>query len=346
MSGSAGDDGSGLGAVGAALLCALALSGCADSLAGMSLPSLPKLDDINPFAEKEVPLPGKRVSVIQQENVSSDLAAADRPIALPPQRQNDSWTQPGGVASNAPGHLALGGAVKSAWSADAGTGSSFYGKLTAQPDRLRRQGLHARCGGQGVGLQRVRRIGGVARLDHAAQREGPGRLRRRPRRGRRPHLRRHRLRLRGGARCQDAARSCGRRTSARRCAPRRRPPAERVFVVTKEGQVYLPVGLGRHRAVDVPRHGRARQPALQRQPRRRRRHRRRALSDRRPGGAARLQRPADVVGIAGAHAHGLVAGGDERHGAAGRSTAARCSPSAMPAAWWRPRRRPASGCGR
>ena len=45
-------DGMGRGAASAVLLCALALSGCADSLAGMSLPSLPKLDDINPFAEK------------------------------------------------------------------------------------------------------------------------------------------------------------------------------------------------------------------------------------------------------------------------------------------------------
>ena len=61
-------------------------------LAGMSLPSLPKLDDINPFAEKPVPLPGKRISVIQQENIGTDLAAADKPIMLPPQQQSDAWT--------------------------------------------------------------------------------------------------------------------------------------------------------------------------------------------------------------------------------------------------------------
>src|SRR5262245_53084736 len=126
-------DGIGRAAAGAVLLCALALSGCADSLAGMSLPSLPKLDDINPFAEKPVPLPGKRISVIQQENVTANLAVADKPIGLPPPHLNDSWTQPGGVANNAPGHLALGGAVKSAWSANAGRGSSFFGKLTGSP---------------------------------------------------------------------------------------------------------------------------------------------------------------------------------------------------------------------
>ena len=121
--------GSGLGSVAAALFCTGVLAGCE----GASLPSLPKFQDINPFAEKEAPLPGKRISVIQQENVASDLAKADKPIALPPPRQNDNWSQPGGVASNSPGHLMLGGALKSAWSADAGTGSSFYGKLTASP---------------------------------------------------------------------------------------------------------------------------------------------------------------------------------------------------------------------
>jgi outer membrane protein assembly factor BamB len=126
-------EGKGLGAAAMALLSGLALAGCSDSLSGMSLPSMPKLQDLNPFAEKQVPLPGKRVSVLQREDNGSELAAADSPIALPPPQLNDTWSQPGGVASNAPGHLALGGGPKSAWSAEAGTGSSFYGKLTASP---------------------------------------------------------------------------------------------------------------------------------------------------------------------------------------------------------------------
>jgi outer membrane protein assembly factor BamB len=94
---------------------------------------MPRLQDLNPFAEKEVPLPGKRISVIQQENITSDLGNANRPIVLPAAQANDTWSQPGGIANNAPGHLALGGSVKSAWSASIGTGSSFYGKLTASP---------------------------------------------------------------------------------------------------------------------------------------------------------------------------------------------------------------------
>jgi len=129
MGATRGHGGSGVRPLSAVLLCAMFLAGCE----GASLPSLPKLQDINPFAEKETPLPGKRISVIQQENVATNLAAADKPITLPPPRQNDSWSQPGGVASNSPGHLMLGGALKNTWSADAGTGSSFYGKLTASP---------------------------------------------------------------------------------------------------------------------------------------------------------------------------------------------------------------------
>src|SRR5438105_2153015 len=95
MRGSVGNDGRGRAAVGISLLCILTLAGCADAFVGMSLPSLPKLDDVNPFVEKPVPLPGKRVSVIQQEKATTNLAAADKPILLPPQRQNDSWSQPG-----------------------------------------------------------------------------------------------------------------------------------------------------------------------------------------------------------------------------------------------------------
>jgi outer membrane protein assembly factor BamB len=133
MTGNGGRSGWGRGRLRVVLLGALALTGGADAFVGMSLPSLPKIDDINPWAEKPTPLPGKRVAVIQQENVATNLAAADRPLMLPPPRQNEAWSEPGGVPSNAPGHLALTGSGKSLWSADAGTGSSFYGRLTAVP---------------------------------------------------------------------------------------------------------------------------------------------------------------------------------------------------------------------
>src|SRR5215510_14885480 len=89
---------------GALLVSALLLSACSDMFAGMSLPALPKLQ--NPFQDKDVPLTGKRISVMQKES-AGELTSADRPISLPSQRQNVDWTQPGGTPNNAPGHLAL-----------------------------------------------------------------------------------------------------------------------------------------------------------------------------------------------------------------------------------------------
>lgn len=104
------------------------LPGCSDG------PSLPKVSDLNPFKEKQVPLPGKRIPIMQvQEKVPGELASADKPVVLPPAKSNESWSQPGGAANNAPGHLALAGAVKQGWSADAGTGSGSAGRLTASP---------------------------------------------------------------------------------------------------------------------------------------------------------------------------------------------------------------------
>ena len=114
--------------VAVATISALA-AGCSDSL-----PSLPKISDINPFAEKQIPLAGKRIAVLEaSDKVGGELAQADRPIILPAARTNDTWTQPGGQANNAPGHLTLASVVRQSWNADAGTGSSTAGRLTASP---------------------------------------------------------------------------------------------------------------------------------------------------------------------------------------------------------------------
>ncbi|MGD9805266.1 MAG: PQQ-binding-like beta-propeller repeat protein [Hyphomicrobiaceae bacterium] len=113
---------------GLTLLAALS-AGCAGSE-----PQLPRLSDLNPFAEKEVPLPGKRIPVALTEgHAGLDVAPADQPIVLPPPQANDAWTQPGGTPYNSSGHVALGSSLRQIWSADAGTGSSSYGKLTASP---------------------------------------------------------------------------------------------------------------------------------------------------------------------------------------------------------------------
>lgn len=107
---------------------ALLLAACSEG------PSLPRLGDLNPFAEKEKPLPGKRVPVsLTESKAGLVVSSIDKPIVLPAARVNDSWPQPGGSVNNSPGHVALGGTVRQAWSADAGAGSSSYGRLTASP---------------------------------------------------------------------------------------------------------------------------------------------------------------------------------------------------------------------
>jgi outer membrane protein assembly factor BamB len=118
-----------IGAIALSLMALAPIAGCADG------PQLPKFNDLNPFAEKVVPLPGRRISVMpeQQEFVTGELSDASAPIVLPAQRLNDSWPQPGGTPNNAPGNLAYGGALTEAWSADAGKGSGNVNRLTASP---------------------------------------------------------------------------------------------------------------------------------------------------------------------------------------------------------------------
>jgi outer membrane protein assembly factor BamB len=117
--------------IGLGLIAALAagLAGCG----GSSFTDLSKKLE-NPFAKKEQPLPGERIAVITDPTLSDlDPAEVGRPVPLPPPHANASWLQPGGVPSNNPGHLALGGEVRKVWSADAGTGSSSSGRLSAVP---------------------------------------------------------------------------------------------------------------------------------------------------------------------------------------------------------------------
>src|SRR4029078_11205824 len=115
--------------MGAGLSSLVLLSGCAGDG-----PSLPKLPNPNPFSEKEGPLPGKRIAVMQAQGPETgELADASTPIILPAPRTNDAWGQPGGEPNNAPGNLAFGGAANVVWSADAGTGSGKLGRITASP---------------------------------------------------------------------------------------------------------------------------------------------------------------------------------------------------------------------
>jgi outer membrane protein assembly factor BamB len=117
------------GLVGTGLVALVLLSGCAGDG-----PSMPKIADLNPFAEKAVPLPGKRIPVMQARTMETgELADAFAPITLPAPRVNDNWAQPGGDPNNAPGNLAFNGGTNVVWSVDAGAGSGSTGRLTARP---------------------------------------------------------------------------------------------------------------------------------------------------------------------------------------------------------------------
>jgi len=107
-----------------AVALAAVVCGCSGPLANIR----------NPFAKKEEILPGERIAVITDPS-ASDLnpSGPPKPVALPPPRANETWTEPGGAPSNNLGHLALNEQLQKVWSADAGTGSSSSGRLSALP---------------------------------------------------------------------------------------------------------------------------------------------------------------------------------------------------------------------
>jgi len=112
---------------------AAGLGGC-ESM-GLGEPSVPSVGSVTSmFDKKQEPLPGRRISVLKaDEKGGVSGPEATGPIVLPPAMANASWSQPGGVASNAPGHLAIGDALHTLWTADAGEGSSKRQRLTAIP---------------------------------------------------------------------------------------------------------------------------------------------------------------------------------------------------------------------
>lgn len=90
---------------------------------------------LNPFKKADdPPLPGERISILRQDNeLTVDERAAQRPLSLPAEQRNEAWAQPGGTASNAPQNLAFSGALRTVWQAGAGAGSSGTGRLVASP---------------------------------------------------------------------------------------------------------------------------------------------------------------------------------------------------------------------
>jgi outer membrane protein assembly factor BamB len=105
----------------------LGLAGCT-SLSSDSF----SLDKLNPFREREDILPGTRVDAMAEADpLSVDADAARRNPGLPAPHSNSDWAQPGGVPSNAPGHLAL--ADGAGWRVKAVSGSNSDARLSASP---------------------------------------------------------------------------------------------------------------------------------------------------------------------------------------------------------------------
>jgi outer membrane protein assembly factor BamB len=82
----------------------------------------------------KTPVLGERIPVLTAEtDAQIDPATQTLPFNLPTAAENAGWTESGGNASNSMGHLALGAALKPAFSVQAGRGSTLTARLAAPP---------------------------------------------------------------------------------------------------------------------------------------------------------------------------------------------------------------------
>jgi outer membrane protein assembly factor BamB len=145
---------------------AFGLGGCES--VGLGEPSVPSISSVTTvFDKKQEPLPGRRISVLTagEKGIISGPEASG-PVVLPPPIANASWSQPGGVPTNAPGHLLVGETLRTIWTADAGEGSSKRTRLTAIPivynDKIYTMDsegtIHALSGTNGASLWEVKTV--------------------------------------------------------------------------------------------------------------------------------------------------------------------------------------------
>jgi len=82
----------------------------------------------------KTPVLGERIPVLTSESdAEADPATQALPFNIPPPAENASWSESGGNASNSMGHVALGSALKPAFTVSAGRGSSLTARLAAPP---------------------------------------------------------------------------------------------------------------------------------------------------------------------------------------------------------------------
>src|SRR5690348_14120572 len=101
-------------------LAAAALWGC-DTISDLMAPP------------KNAPLKGERIRVLATDSrLEADPRLAALSVSPPAPVVNDSWPQPGGGPSNAPGHVA-GANLKVLWRTSVGSGSGSSGRVTSPP---------------------------------------------------------------------------------------------------------------------------------------------------------------------------------------------------------------------
>jgi outer membrane protein assembly factor BamB len=82
----------------------------------------------------KTPVLGQRIAVLTSESDAQvDLATAAQPMTLPPATVNRDWAQPGGNATKSMGQLALGTTLQTAFTVQAGRGSSLTMRLASAP---------------------------------------------------------------------------------------------------------------------------------------------------------------------------------------------------------------------
>ena len=83
--------------------------------------------------KKTTPVLGNRVPIlVSEDDAKADPSLANVQVLLPDPTTNNNWTQPGGNATKAMGHLALGDSVQRAWTAKI-VGGSKRERLGAAP---------------------------------------------------------------------------------------------------------------------------------------------------------------------------------------------------------------------
>ncbi|TKD52112.1 pyrrolo-quinoline quinone [Sphingomonas baiyangensis] len=106
-----------LGRISAAAMALAALSGCGIFRGG----------------DKKTPVVGERVPIlVAEQDVEADPNLVGQAVLVPPQIANDAWTQPGGNAAKAMGHVALAAAPTQLWSRSIPGGTTRV-RLAAAP---------------------------------------------------------------------------------------------------------------------------------------------------------------------------------------------------------------------